>query len=71
MLPNPNNDPQLNANVRVTLTGHSTGLGLRTVTPLNPRAFVNHAELVRVCVYVPGASPSKLNSNGLGLSSVS
>jgi hypothetical protein len=27
-------------NTRVTLTGHSTGLGLRAVTPLNPRAFV-------------------------------
>jgi hypothetical protein len=37
---NPNRDPGLNANVRVTLTGHSTGLGLRAVTPLNPRAFV-------------------------------
>jgi hypothetical protein len=40
VLPNPNNDPAINANVRVTLTGLSTGLGLRTVTPLNPRAFV-------------------------------
>lgn len=40
VLPNPTADPQVNANVRVTLTGHSTGLGLRTVTPLNPRAFL-------------------------------
>jgi hypothetical protein len=40
VLPNPNNAPQVNPNVRLTLTGHSTGLGLRTVTPLNPRAFV-------------------------------
>jgi hypothetical protein len=40
MVPNPNNDPALNTNVRVTLTGHSTGLGLRNVTPLTPRAFL-------------------------------
>lgn len=40
VLPNPNNDPTINANVRITLTGLSTGLGLRTVTPLNPRAFL-------------------------------
>lgn len=40
MVPNPNLDPSLNPNVRVTLTGHSTGIGLRHVTPLNPRAFV-------------------------------
>src|SRR5690349_10175062 len=40
VLPNPNADPAINANVRITLTGLSTGLGLRTVTPLNPRAFV-------------------------------
>ncbi|MEO8699790.1 MAG: hypothetical protein ABI867_07090 [Kofleriaceae bacterium] len=37
---NPTNDPNLNQNVRITLTGHSTGLGLRSVTPLNPRAFL-------------------------------
>lgn len=37
---NPTNDPAINANVRVTLTGHSTGIGLRHVTPLNPRAFL-------------------------------
>jgi mono/diheme cytochrome c family protein len=40
MVPNPNLDPNLNKNVRVTLTGHSTGIGLRHVTPLNPRAFL-------------------------------
>jgi hypothetical protein len=33
----PNNG---NPNVRLTLTGLSTGIGMRTVTPLNPRAFV-------------------------------
>jgi len=40
VLPNPNNDPTINANVRVTFTGHSTGIGLLTTTPLNPRAFI-------------------------------
>jgi hypothetical protein len=40
VLPNPTADPTVNANVRITFTGLSTGLGLRTVTPLNPRAFV-------------------------------
>ncbi|HEU0030507.1 MAG TPA: hypothetical protein VFQ53_07740 [Kofleriaceae bacterium] len=40
VVPNPNRDPSLNPNVRVTLTGTSTGIGLRTVTPLNPRAFL-------------------------------
>ena len=38
--PNPNNDPNINKNIRWTLTGHSTGLGLRSVTPLTPRAFI-------------------------------
>jgi hypothetical protein len=38
--PNPNNDPAINPNVRVTLNGESTGLGLRSVTQLNPRAFL-------------------------------
>jgi len=33
-------DPSNTATTRVTLTGQSTGLGLRQVTPLNPRAFV-------------------------------
>jgi hypothetical protein len=40
VVPNPTNDPTLNQNVKITLTGHSTGLGLRSVTPLNPRAFL-------------------------------
>src|SRR5262249_18380879 len=38
--PNPNNDPTINANVRVTLNGESTGLGLRSVSPITPRAFL-------------------------------
>ena len=38
--PNPNNDPTINTNVKVTLNGESTGLGLRSVTQLNPRAFL-------------------------------
>jgi hypothetical protein len=38
--PNPNNDPTINANVRFTLTGESTGLGLRSVNPILPRAFL-------------------------------
>lgn len=40
VVPNPNRDPALNANVRITFTGLSTGLGMRHVTPLNPRAFL-------------------------------
>ena len=40
VVPNPNLDPSLNQNVRFTFTGHSTGIGLRHVTPLNPRAFL-------------------------------
>ncbi len=40
VVPNPNNDPTLNTNVKVTLNGESTGLGLRSVTALNPRAFL-------------------------------
>jgi hypothetical protein len=38
--PNPTNDPTINANVRVTFTGESTGLGLRSVSPITPRAFL-------------------------------
>jgi hypothetical protein len=38
--PNPNNDPAINTNVRVTLNGESTGLGLRSVNPILPRAFL-------------------------------
>jgi hypothetical protein len=38
--PNPNGDPALNPNVRVTLNGESTGLGLRSVNPILPRAFL-------------------------------
>jgi len=37
---NPNNDPTLNTNVRITLNGESTGLGLRKVNPITPRAFL-------------------------------
>src|SRR5262245_30010514 len=37
--PNPTGDPTINANVRVTFTGESTGLGLRTVNPIVPRVF--------------------------------
>ncbi len=40
IVPNPNNDPNVNQNVRVTLTALSTGIGLRTVNQLNPRAFL-------------------------------
>jgi hypothetical protein len=38
--PNPNNDPKINANVRFTLAGESTGLGMRSVNPVLPRAFL-------------------------------
>ncbi len=38
--PNPNNDPTINANVRFTLVGESTGLGMRSVNPVLPRAFL-------------------------------
>jgi len=38
--PNPTNDPAINANVRITLVGASTGLGLRAVNPILPRAFL-------------------------------
>jgi len=38
--PNPNNDPTINTNVRVTLNGESTGLGIRTVNAITPRAFL-------------------------------
>src|SRR5262249_13515068 len=37
---NPNNDPNLNTNVRVTLNGESTGVGTRGVNPITPRAFL-------------------------------
>src|SRR6185436_14953138 len=38
--PNPTGDPTINANVRVTLNGESTGLGLRSVNPITPRVFL-------------------------------
>ncbi|HEY6178438.1 MAG TPA: hypothetical protein VIX73_28490 [Kofleriaceae bacterium] len=38
--PNPTNDPTINANVRFTLNGESTGLGVRSVNPILPRAFL-------------------------------
>ncbi|TMQ21911.1 MAG: hypothetical protein E6J91_02065 [Deltaproteobacteria bacterium] len=38
--PNPNNDPTINANVRLTLNGESTGLGVRSVNPILARAFL-------------------------------
>jgi hypothetical protein len=38
--PNPTGDPTVNANVRVTFTGESTGLGIRSVSPITPRAFL-------------------------------
>jgi hypothetical protein len=38
--PNPTGDPAINPGVRVTLTGESTGLGLRMVNPILPRAFL-------------------------------
>ncbi|HEX7836714.1 MAG TPA: hypothetical protein VF469_04575, partial [Kofleriaceae bacterium] len=38
--PNPSNDPTINANVRLTLNGASTGLGLRSINPILPRAFL-------------------------------
>jgi hypothetical protein len=38
--PNPNNDPAINANVRLTLNGESTGLGIRSINPILPRAFL-------------------------------
>ena len=40
VVPNPNNDPTLNTKVRVTLNGESTGLGIRSVNPITPRAFL-------------------------------
>jgi hypothetical protein len=40
MVPNPNNDPNINKNVRATLNGASTGLGVRRVNPITPRAFL-------------------------------
>jgi hypothetical protein len=40
VLPNPSNDPKINASVRFTLVGESTGLGLRSVNPVLPRAFL-------------------------------
>jgi hypothetical protein len=38
--PNPNNDPTINANVRLTLNAESEGLGMRQVNSLAPRAFI-------------------------------
>jgi hypothetical protein len=40
VVPNPTNDPKVNASVRFTLVGESTGLGLRSVNPVLPRAFL-------------------------------
>ena len=40
MYPNPNNDPTVNAHVRITLNGESEGIGMRQVTSLTPRAFL-------------------------------
>src|SRR5689334_3582684 len=39
-VPNPNNDPNINTNVRVTFNAESEGLGMRQVTSLTPRAFL-------------------------------
>jgi len=39
--PNPNNLSTINTNVRVTLNGESTGLGLRSTNPITPRAFLS------------------------------
>lgn len=41
VVPNPNNLATLNTNVRVTLNGESTGLGIRSVNPITPRAFLS------------------------------
>jgi hypothetical protein len=38
--PNPNADPDPDTNVLATLTSESTGLGLRSVNPITPRAFL-------------------------------
>jgi hypothetical protein len=38
--PNPNGDPNINKNVRVTLVSESEGIGMRHTTPINPRAFL-------------------------------
>ena len=38
--PNPNRDPNINKNVRVAFAAVSTALGLRQVSPLNPRALM-------------------------------
>lgn len=40
VVPNPANDPALNQNVKFTMTGLSTGLGIRSVNQLAPRAFL-------------------------------
>jgi hypothetical protein len=40
VVPNPNGDPTLNTNVRFTLNGESTGVGIRGVNPITPRAFL-------------------------------
>jgi hypothetical protein len=39
--PNPNGLPGINTNVRVTLNGESTGLGIRSTNPITPRAFLS------------------------------
>jgi hypothetical protein len=38
--PNPNNDPAINPNVRVTLLSESESIGTRHVTSINPRVFL-------------------------------
>jgi hypothetical protein len=40
VVPNPGNDPKINAGVRFTLVGESSGLGVRSVNPVLPRAFL-------------------------------
>lgn len=40
VVPNPNNDPALNTNVRITTLSESEGIGMRHTTAINPRAFL-------------------------------
>jgi len=37
---NPNNDPTLNQNVKITMLSESEGIGMRHTTAINPRAFL-------------------------------
>ncbi|MDB4956607.1 MAG: hypothetical protein JWO36_4176 [Myxococcales bacterium] len=48
--PNPNNDPAINPNIRITLNSESESIGMRHVTAINPRAFIMTAP-------VSGANP--------------